>query len=86
MNTKNLQLVVTTFVWAYVSSMAFAEKAPMSTEALQREAHAVDVATIEKIRIESDTSTLEPEWGNSDWGIYLTLNVSSVEKGQSGLF
>jgi hypothetical protein len=65
----------------WLTSPAFAEKAPLSEEGLQDEAQAVVVATIEKIRIRSEPATFERGFGNSDWGIYLTLNVESVEKG-----
>lgn len=82
MNTKNIQLVGTLLILLCVSSTAFAEKAPLSAEALASKAEAIVVATIKNIRIESESSTLEPGFGNSDWGIYLTLNVESVEKGQ----
>lgn len=82
MSIKNLQLVGTLFILLCVSSTAFAEKAPLSAEATQSEAEAIVVATIKNIRIESESSTLEPGFGNSDWGIYLTLSIESVEKGQ----
>lgn len=82
MNTKNIQLVGTLFILLCVSSTAFAEKAPLSAEALASKAEAIVVATIKNIRIQSEPSTLEPGFGNSDWGIYLALNVESVEKGQ----
>jgi hypothetical protein len=60
---------------------AFADKAPLSISELQNEADAIVVATIERIRIESEPSRIERGFGNSDWGIYLTLNVMKVEKG-----
>lgn len=81
MNARNLLLVITMIVWACASSMAFAAKAPLSPDAMQREAHTIIVATIQKIRIESESSTFEPGFGNSDWGIYLTLELETVEKG-----
>ena len=81
MNVRNLQLVATMFVCVCEPLTLWAEKAPRSSEALRSEADAIVVATIEKIRIESESSTLEPGFGNSDWGIYLTLSVDSVEKG-----
>lgn len=82
MNIKNLQVTGSLFALFCLSSTTFAEKAPLSAEALQDEAQAIVVATIEQIRIESEASTFEQGFGNSDWGIYLTLSVESVEKGQ----
>ncbi len=64
-----------------LDSTATAEKAPLSDGDLQNEAQAIVVATVEEIRIESEPSTFERGFGNSDWGIYLTFGIDSVEKG-----
>ena len=64
-----------------LNAPAFAEKAPLSVEELQKQAHVIVVATIEHIRVESEGSRFEPGFGNSDWGVYLTLRVETVEKG-----
>lgn len=69
------------FATVLLNSLAFAEKAPLSVQALQEQADAVVVATIEQIRIESEPSRFEPGFGNSDWGIYLKLRLETVEKG-----
>ncbi len=81
MSNKAISLIVVLIVASHSTSAAFADKAPLSAEALQTEARAVVVATIEKIRIESEKSIYEPGLGNTDWGIYLTLDIESVEKG-----
>jgi hypothetical protein len=59
----------------------FAEKGPLSIDELQTQADAIIVADIEHIRIESESSRFDPAFGNSDWGIYLTLSLETVEKG-----
>ncbi len=66
---------------ALLNSSAFAEKAPLSVDQLKTHADAIVVATIKDIRIESEPSRFEPGFGNSDWGIYLTLTVKQVEEG-----
>ena len=69
------------FASAMLNSPAFAEKAPLSVEALQKQADVIVVANIEHIRVESEPSRFEPALGNSNWGISLTLRVETVEKG-----
>jgi len=81
MNMKNVLLAGSLLGLFSLNSTANAEKAPLSAEALQSEAQAIVVVTVEKIRIESEPSTFERGLGNSDWGIYLTLHVETVEKG-----
>ena len=81
MSSKAISLIVASSFVTLATSAAFAEKAPLSDEALQTEAGAVVLATIEKIRIDPEDSIYEPGFGNSDWGIYLTLDIESVEKG-----
>ncbi len=78
---KNVLLAGSLLGLFSLNSTANAEKAPLSAEALQSEAQAIVVVTVEKIRIESEPSTFERGLGNSDWGIYLTLHVETVEKG-----
>ena len=63
-----------------LNATAMADKAPLSAEGLRNEADLVVVATIEKIRIETEASQFEGA-GNWDWGIYLTFRVESIEKG-----
>lgn len=70
------------FAIAMANSPAVAEKAPLSVEELQIQSDLIVVATIEQIRAESEPSQFEPASGNSDWGIYLTLQVEAVERGQ----
>jgi hypothetical protein len=65
-----------------VNAIAFAEKFPLSVDQLKSDADAIVVATIEGIRIESEPSRVERGFGNFDWGIYLTLAVKTVEKGE----
>ena len=59
---------------------ARAEKAPLSVEALQQEASAIVVATIERIRGQTEEAEFGKAFGNWDWGIYLTLPTESVVK------
>lgn len=73
--------LLTLFATVLLNSLAFAEKAPLSVRALQEQADAVVVATLEQIRIESEPSYFEHGFGNSDWGIYLKLRLETVEKG-----
>ena len=63
------------------NSFAPAEKCPLTLDELQRQADAIVVAQIEKIRIESGRSDIERGFGNLDWEIYLTLVLENVEKG-----
>jgi hypothetical protein len=62
-------------------SIASAEIAPLSVDELKAQAHAIVVATVSQIRIEPEPSRFERGFGNSDWAIYLTLSLESVEKG-----
>jgi hypothetical protein len=73
--------LVSLFAAVSLNSLALAEKAPLSVEALQTQADAIVLATIQHIRVESEPSRFEPAIGNSDWGIYLTLRLETVEKG-----
>ncbi len=47
-----------------------------------READLIVVGVIDKVVVESERSRIERGFGNYDWGIYLTLNVKTVEKGE----
>ena len=67
-----------------VTVPARAEKAPLSVEALQQEASAIVVATIERIRVQTEEAEFGKAFGNWDWGIYLTLRNESVVKGPVG--
>ena len=58
-----------------------AEKAPLSLSDLQK-SDLIVVGTIKQIRIESERSRSERAFGNYDWGIYVTLAIENVEKGQ----
>ena len=69
------------FAVLLLNSSACAEKAPLTVDNLQSQADVVVVATIEHIRVESEPSRFERAFGNSDWGIYLTLKLETVEKG-----
>ncbi len=60
---------------------AQAEKAPLSLSELQK-SDLIVVGTIKQIRIESEPSRIERSFGNYDWGIYVTLAVEHVEKGE----
>ncbi|MAI71125.1 MAG: hypothetical protein CMM01_09460 [Rhodopirellula sp.] len=46
-----------------------------------REAELIVVGVIDKVMVESERSRIERGFGNYDWGIYLTLTVETVEKG-----
>jgi hypothetical protein len=70
------------FAVAMWNSPAFAEKMPLPVEELRKQASLIVVATLEHIRVESEPSQFEPGLGNSDWGVYLTLQVETVERGR----
>ena len=59
---------------------AWAAVAPKSLEKL-RQADLIVVGTIQTLNVESERSRIEQGFGNYDWGIYLTLTVEKVEKG-----
>jgi hypothetical protein len=71
------------FVALLPFSLASAEIAPRPVDELKAQAGAIVVATVAQIRIEPEPSRFERGFGNSDWAIYLTLNVESVEKGDA---
>ena len=77
----NFLPLVSLFVSVLLTSLVFAEKAPLSVEELKRQADAVVVATIKHIRVEAEPSRFDTGLGNSDWGIYLALKLEAVEKG-----
>lgn len=81
MNTNNFRSALALFAVLCLRSAASAEKAPLSTEELVNQADAIVVATIDDIRIQSEPSTFERAFGNTDWGIYLTLKINAIEKG-----
>ena len=74
-------LLISLFAAVSLNSLAYAEKAPLSVGELQKQADAIIVATIEHVRVESEPSRFERALGNFDWGIYLTLRLETVEKG-----
>jgi hypothetical protein len=74
-------LPLSLFVPALLQSIASAETFPLSVDELHAKADAIVVATVAKIRTISEPSRIDRGFGNSDWGIYLTLSVESVEKG-----
>lgn len=76
-----IRMVMLLLVTVAMSKFAAAEKAPLSLEGLTSQANAIVIATIEKIRIEVEPSYYKRRRGNSDWGIYLTLRIHAVEKG-----
>jgi hypothetical protein len=80
MKTHTL-LPLSLFVAVLPTSFACAEKAPLSVDELASQASAIVVARIDRIRVESEPSRFERGSGNSDWGIYLTLRVETIEKG-----
>ncbi len=69
------------YVALLLNSVVFAEKFPLTVDDLQSQADAIVVAIIEHIHIESEPSRFERAFGNSDWGIYLTLRSENIEKG-----
>lgn len=69
------------FAAVLVNSVALAAKLPLSVGELQTQADAIVVATIDHIRVEVEPSQFEQARGNSDWGIYLTLRLETIEKG-----
>jgi hypothetical protein len=72
--------VLSVFVVLLMDSLVFAEKAPLTIAELQNQADAIVVAIIKHIRID-EPSHFERTFGNSDWGIFLTLRLETVEKG-----
>lgn len=60
---------------------AKAEKAPQALSDL-RQSDLIVVGTIKEIRVETERSQIERAFGNYDWGIYITLDIDEVEKGQ----
>ena len=54
---------------------------PRSLSELQ-ESELIVVGTIRRIRIETERSRIERRLGNFDWGVYVTLAVEGIEKGQ----
>lgn len=81
MNVNKLHFPLALIAALCLHSTASAEKAPLSAEELVQEADAIVIATIEEIRIQSEPATFDRAFGNSDWGIYLTFKVQSVEQG-----
>jgi hypothetical protein len=79
MKTRFLPLL-SLFVVLLMNSLAFAEMAPLTVAELQNQADAIVVAIIKHIRIE-EPSRFKRAFGYSDWGIYLTLRLETVEKG-----
>ena len=61
-------------------SVVNAAVAPKNIEQL-RQADLIVVGVIDKVMVESERSRVERGFGNYDWGIYLTLTVERVEKG-----
>lgn len=58
----------------------WAAEAPKSLEKL-RQADLIIVGTIQNVIVESERSRIEQGFGNYDWGIYLTLAVEKIERG-----
>ena len=58
-----------------------AEKAPLDLKEL-RAAEMIVIGCIKEIRIQSEPATFGQSFGDSDWGIYVTLAVDSVAKGK----
>jgi hypothetical protein len=63
-----------------LNSLAFAEKAPLAIAELQNQADAIVVAVIKHIHIE-EPPLFKRAFGHSDWEIYLTFWLETVEKG-----
>ncbi len=78
---KTHHFLLSLFAAVLLNGPAFAEKAPLSLRDLQKQADLIVVATVERIRVESEPSRFEPAFGNADWGIYLTLRLETVEQG-----
>ena len=77
----NKHLLILVALPLYSSLPASAEIFPLPAERLHGEADAIVIATVQSIRIQSEPATFDRAFGNSDWGIYLTLKVESVERG-----
>ncbi len=60
---------------------AKAEIAPRTLSDL-RQSDLIVVGTIREIRVETERSQIDHAFGNYDWGIYITLGIEEVEKGQ----
>jgi len=79
---RSTSLTIITFAAVSCSTIhANTEKAPLSLSELQK-SDLIVVGSIRRIRIESERSRFENAFGNYDWGIYVTLAIENVEKGQ----
>lgn len=63
------------------TSVVCADLPPKSYAQLNA-AETIVVGTIQQIRVESERSLVEKGFGNYDWGIYVTLSIENVEKGE----
>lgn len=78
-------IILRVFVTALLSLSChslFAAKAPMTIEDLDRESRLIVSGEVLEVRVEAERSRVERGFGNRDWGIYLTIRVDSVDKGQ----
>jgi hypothetical protein len=76
---RSVRLLVASLLLVKVSTLS-AAVAPRTIDQL-RQADLIVVGVIEKVTVESERSRVEQGFGNYDWGIYLTLNVEKVQKG-----
>ncbi|MGI9442804.1 MAG: hypothetical protein ACR2N1_10075 [Rubripirellula sp.] len=73
--------ILAALVILLVQSNLFAQKAPLSPEKLRSAADAIVVGSITNLQSRSEPSRLETGFGNFDWLVTLTVNVSDIEVG-----
>jgi len=81
MKRIGMRCLVVFLMAGMLTAGARADVAPVSGEELERRATLVLEGRIEGIRISRESSEFEPGVGNTDWGIYLTLDVEKVVRG-----
>ena len=78
---NRVQTVVLFAIVFCVNQLKARERAPLTVGGLTKAAKVVVVGKIKDIRVETESSYFEKKDGNTDWGIYLTIEVEKVEKG-----
>ena len=65
-----------------LATTLFAERAPRSLAQLLEEAEFVVVGPIVDLQVQTERSHVETGFGNYDWAIDVTLQITNVEKGR----
>jgi len=73
--------VIVTALWMFATTL-FAERAPRSPAQLLEEAEFVFVGRIVDLQVQTERSHVETGFGNYDWAIDVTLQITNVEKGR----